>query len=221
MGAGRLLAPHHPGAVARQFEVLTNKARSPWRRPLIARPQRNERTPKPTMVTGQLANNEERVLSLGACIYRICTASWSPAASCSSRSNSKLPMVVHLHHGHGERKDHRDAWEAFTQSQAYRCPVQTPPCFRPDMPPAPSSNAAAKPSSTPLLARRSALQGWGRNAVPYAPGESPTGRTRPLYPALLAWPLACSIKGVKFQWRPCCRCGRQRQTLFTDALPRP
>lgn len=95
----------------------------------------------------------------------------------------------------------RNAWEAFTESQALRAPRADTVCFRPDRPPAEISKDAGRPR----------VNTWWPADVARKVGDVtpflrhlelvlPDARDRQI---LLAYMAACvQHKGVKFQWAP-------------------
>ncbi len=122
------------GAVGHQFEVLTDKAPEP-----VAAMSPNIITstepPRPSLVTGAtFIGNDHQLSMFAGCVY------------IQDLHKVLIPGGVMLkpdqfkvHFGgytftmdNANEKTTRDAWEAFTQSQAYRAPRANSPCFRPD-----------------------------------------------------------------------------------------
>ena len=102
---------------------------------------------------------------------------------------------------HANERTSRDAWEAFTQSQAYKCPRADGACFKPNLPPASLVHEAG----------RVLVNTWWPVTVPRALGDItpflehmakilPQERDRHI---LLCYMAACvQHKGIKFQWAP-------------------
>lgn len=118
------------------------------------------------------------------CVY-IQILHWpgSPAASCSPEQFKVAYGGYTFTMDTANEKTTRDAWEAFTQSQAYRCPRANAPCFRPDEQPGALIHRGGQVfvnTYWPVDVPRS----WGR--APFLDHLSGTpGRTRPPDSALL------------------------------------
>lgn len=210
------------GAVARQFEVLTDKAPEPVAgAPDSPAPSATNEPPKPTMVTGStFANNEEQLRLFAGCVYiqdlhRVLV----PGGVMLKPEQFKVAYGGYTFTmDTANEKTTRDAWEAFTQSQAYRCPRANAPCFRPDMPPG------------------AIIQRGGQTFVnTYWPVEVPrkVGDATPFLThlakvlpderdrfILLCYMAACvQHKGVKFQWAPLLQgVEGNGKTLFTRCV---
>jgi hypothetical protein len=210
------------GAVGRQFEVLTDKAPEPVAgAPDSPAPSATNEPPKPTMVTGStFANNEEQLRLFAGCVYiqdlhRVLVPGGvmlKPEQFRVAYGGYTFTMDT------ANEKTTRDAWEAFTQSQAYRCPRADSPCFRPDMPPG------------------AIIQRGGQTFVnTYWPVEVPrkVGDATPFLThlakvlpderdrfILLCYMAACvQHKGVKFQWAPLLQgVEGNGKTLFTRCV---
>lgn len=127
------------GAVGRQFEVLTDKAPEP----LAAAPTgplpsaTAAEPPKPEPVTGAtFLNIDQQIALFSGCVYvRDIHRALVPGGVLLK------PDQFRVHFGGysfvmdpANEKISRDAWEAFTQSQAYRCPRADSQAFRPELP---------------------------------------------------------------------------------------
>lgn len=210
------------GAVARQFEVLTDKAPEPLAgAPDSPAPSATNEPPKPTMVTGStFANNEEQLRLFAGCVYiqdlhRVLVPG----------GNMLKPEQFKVAYGGytftmdtANEKTTRDAWEAFTQSQAYRCPRANAPCFRPDMPPGALIQRSGQtfvntywPVEVPRIA------GDGTPFLNHLAKVLPDERDRLI---LLCYMAACvQHKGVKFQWAPLLQgVEGNGKTLFTRCV---
>ena len=128
------------GAVGRQFDVLTDKTLEapPAPAPDSKAPSAtDEEPPRPTLVQGStFAGNEEQLQLFAGCVYiRDVHRVLVPGG------HILKPEQFKVHFGgytftmdNANEKTTRDAWEAFTQSQAFRAPRADAPCFRPDLP---------------------------------------------------------------------------------------
>jgi len=127
------------GAVGRQFEVLTDKAPEPVAGAAEGpAPSATNEPPRPSLVQGStFINNDEQLRLFAGCVYvRDLHRCLVPGG------NLLKPEQFKVHFGGytftmdtANEKTTRDAWEAFTQSQAYRAPRADAPCFRPDLEP--------------------------------------------------------------------------------------
>lgn len=127
------------GAVGRQFEVLTDKAPEPVAGAAEGpAPSATNEPPRPSLVQGStFINNEDQLTLFAGCVYvRDLHRCLVPGG------NLLKPEQFKVHFGGytftmdtANEKTTRDAWEAFTQSQAYRAPRADAPCFRPDLEP--------------------------------------------------------------------------------------
>lgn len=128
------------GAVGRQFEVLSDKAPEPLAgAPESPSPSATNEPPAPTLVTGStFANNDEQLRLFAGCVY----IQDSHKVLVPGGTTLKPEQFKVAYGGYtftmdtANEKTTRDAWEAFTQSQAFRCPRASSTCFRPDKPPA-------------------------------------------------------------------------------------
>ncbi len=127
------------GAVGRQFEVLTDKAPEPVAGAAEGpAPSATSEPPRPSMVQGSsFVNNDMQLTLFAGCVYvqdlhRVLVPG----------GVMLKPEQFKVHFGGytftmdaANEKTTRDAWEAFTQSQAYRAPRADSPCFRPELAP--------------------------------------------------------------------------------------
>lgn len=123
------------GAVGRQFEVLTDKRPEPV---ATSQPAAPNEPNKPKLVTGStFAGNDDQIEMFAGCVYiqdqhRVLVpggVTLKPEQFKVAYGGYTFTMDA------ANEKTTRDAWEAFTQNQAFRCPRATSTCFRPDQPP--------------------------------------------------------------------------------------
>lgn len=210
------------GAVGRQFEVLTDKALEPVAgAPDSPAPSASTEPPRPTMVTGaSFVNNDMQLTLFAGCVYvqdlhRVLVPG----------GVMLKPEQFKVHFGGytftmdaANEKTTKDAWEAFTQSQAYRCPRANAPCFRPDLP----------PGSLVQRGGQVFVNTYWPVDVPRKVGDAtpflvhlakvlPDERDRMI---LLCYMAACvQHKGVKFQWAPLLQgVEGNGKTLFTRCV---
>lgn len=127
------------GAVGRQFDVLSDKVPEPVAGAADGPPPTaTNEPPRPAMVQGStFINNDDQLLLFGGCVYvRDVHRVLVPGG------NLLKPEQFKVHFGgytftmdNANEKTTRDAWEAFTQSQAFRAPRADSTCFRPELPP--------------------------------------------------------------------------------------
>lgn len=210
------------GAVARQFEVLTDKAPEPVAgAPDSPAPSATNEPPKPTLVTGScFANNEEQLRLFAGCVYiqdlhRVLV----PGGVMLKPEQFKVAYGGYTFTmDTANEKTTRDAWEAFTQSQAYRCPRANAPCFRPD----------EQPGALIHRGGQVFVNTYWPVDVPRKVGDPtpflvhlakvlPDERDRLI---LLCYMAACvQYKGVKFQWAPLLQgVEGNGKTLFTRCV---
>lgn len=193
------------GAVSRQFEVLTDKAPEPVPgAPDAPFPTAAEVPLSPKLVTGStFASIEDQQHMFTGCVYiREAHKVLIPGGALLK------PEQFKVHFGGysftmdpGNERSVRDAWEAFTQSQAIRTDRADNICFRPDKPPG---------AIIPEGGLRLANTYWPVD-VPRKVGDPSRflNHLRKLLPderdnlILLSYMAACvQHKGVKFQWAP-------------------
>lgn len=210
------------GAVGRQFEVLTDKALEPVAgAPESPAPSASTEPPRPTMVTGaSFVNNDMQLTLFAGCVYvqdlhRVLVPG----------GVMLKPEQFKVHFGGytftmdaANEKTTKDAWEAFTQSQAYRCPRANAPCFRPDMPPAALVQRGGQTfvnTYWPVDVPRKA--GDGTPFIAHLAKVLPDERDRFI---LLCYMAACvQHKGIKFQWAPLLQgVEGNGKTLFTRCV---
>lgn len=212
------------GAVGRQFDVLTDKTLEapPSPAPDSKAPSAtDEEPPRPTLVQGStFAGNEEQLQLFAGCVYiRDVHRVLVPGG------HILKPEQFKVHFGgytftmdNANEKTTRDAWEAFTQSQAFRAPRADVACFRPDLAP---GAIVAKGGQT-------AVNTYWPVEVPRKLGDAtpflthlakvlPDERDRMI---LLCYMAACvQHKGVKFQWAPLLQgVEGNGKTLFTRCV---
>lgn len=207
------------GAVARQFDVLTDKAVEPMpdAQPVVA----GVAAAQPQAVTGStfLGAADQCALFAG-CVYisdihRVLVPGGKllkPDQFRVSFGGYTFTMDA------ANEKTSRDAWEAFTQNQAFRCIRADSQCFRPDLAPA----AIIEKGGV-----RFANTYWPVD-VPRKVGDAGPFLThlakvlpdqRDAY-ILLCYMAACvQHKGVKFQWAPLLQgVEGNGKTLFTRCV---
>lgn len=211
------------GAVGRQMEVLTDKALEPMAgAPSSPFPSgAAEEPPRPAIIQGTtFATVEDQTKLFSGCVYvRDLHKVLIPGGVLLK------PDQFKVHFGgyqfpldFGNERVSRDAWEAFTQSQAIRCPRVDSTCFRPD-----------------LAAGAIVERGGVRQVNTYWPVEVPrkVGDAGPFLEhlrrvlpddrdrlILLSYMAACvQHKGVKFQWAPLLQgVEGNGKTLFTRCV---
>jgi hypothetical protein len=210
------------GAVGRQFEVLTDKAPEPVvGTPDSPAPSATNEPPRPTMVTGStFVNNDEQLRLFAGCVYiqdlhRVLI----PGGVMLKPEQFKVAYGGYTFTmDAANEKTTRDAWEAFTQSQAYRCPRANAPCFKPDQPPGALIQRGGQtfvntywPVDVPRVA------GDGTPFLNHLQKVLPDERDRFI---LLCYMAACvQHKGVKFQWAPLLQgVEGNGKTLFTRCV---
>lgn len=210
------------GAVGRQFEVLTDKAPEPVAgTPDSPAPTVLNTPPKPTMVTGStFVNNDLQLEMFAGCVYiRDLHRVLVPGGNMLKPEQFKVAYGGYTFTmDTANEKTTRDAWEAFTQSQAYRCPRADSPCFRPDQPPGAIIQRGGQtfvntywPVEVPRIA------GDGTPFLTHLAKVLPDDRDRFI---LLCYMAACvQHKGVKFQWAPLLQgVEGNGKTLFTRCV---
>ncbi len=121
-------------AVGKQFDVLTDKT---FELPTEVVTAANE-PPKPTLVQGStFATNEDQIALFAGCVYvndahRVLI----PGGNLLKPEQFKVAYGGYTFTmDAANEKTTRDAWEAFTQNQAFRCPRVDTTCFKPGLPP--------------------------------------------------------------------------------------
>lgn len=121
-------------AVGKQFDTLTDKTfELPAESPVIP----NEPV-RPSIVQGStFATNEDQLKLFAGCVYvqdmhRVLV----PGGNLLKPDQFKVMFGGYTFTTDAaNEKTTRDAWEAFTQNQAFRCPKADTTCFKPDLPP--------------------------------------------------------------------------------------
>lgn len=207
------------GAVGRQFEVLTDKEPEPL--PTAQVTASTHEQPRPTMVSGStFVGNDDQLKLFAGCVYiqdihRVLV----PGGGMLKAEQFKVAYGGYTFTmDAANEKTTRDAWEAFTQSQSFRCPRANAPCFKPDLPPG------------ALIERGGQVfvNTYWPVEVPRKLGD-PTPfleHLRKVLPdesdrlVLLSYMAACvQHKGVKFQWAPLLQgVEGNGKTLFTRCV---
>lgn len=190
---------------ARQVDVLTDKEPEPVRMPHLP-PASGERRalPRPEIVGGSTFLSIEQQLDMfEGCVY-VCDANrvLVPGGLLLKADQFRIMFGGYTFPmDKANERTSRDAWEAFTQSQAFRCPRADTSCFKPDRAPGDIVNEGG----------RTLVNTWWPVEVERAPGDVgpfmthlhkllPNERDRQI---LLAYMAACvQHVGVKFQWAP-------------------
>ena len=210
------------GAVGRQFEVLTDKMPEPLMSAMeTSTPSVLNESLRPIPVSGTtFLNNEQQLELFAGCIYiqdahRILV----PGGSMLKPEQFRVAYGGYTFTmDNANEKTTRDAWEAFTQSQAYRCPRANSTCFMPDH----------QPGAIIQRNGMSAANSYWPVEVPRKVGDAspflihlnkvlPNERDRMI---LLCYMAACvQHKGVKFQWAPLLQgVEGNGKTLFTRCV---
>lgn len=211
------------GAVGRQFEVLTDKLPEP----LAGAPDApfpsgtNDEPPRPSVVQGStFVGIEEQLELFKGCVYvRDLHKVLVPGGMLLKPDQFKVhfggysfPMDI------SNERTSRDAWEAFTQSQATRCPRADSACFRPDMAPgAIIERGGQKQVNTYWPVEVPRKVGDAGPFLDHLRRVLPDERDRLI---LLSYMAACvQHKGVKFQWAPLLQgVEGNGKTLFTRCV---
>lgn len=212
------------GAVGRQFEVLTDRAPEPLagapEGPLPSATASSE-PPRPTMVQGStFVNNDDQLKLFAGCVYvRELHRVLVPGGYMLKPDQFRVAFGGYTFTmDNANEKTTRDAWEAFTQSQAYRCPRVDSTCFRPDL----AAGAVVKQGGNTLVNTYWPVE------VPRKVGDPtpflihlqkvlPDERDRLIF---LSYMAACvQYKGVKFKWAPLLQgVEGNGKTLFTTCV---
>lgn len=210
------------GAVARQFEVLTDKAPEPLANsPEGLAPSVLNEPPRPMLVTGStFVDNTAQVNMFAGCVYiRDTHRVLIPGGNILKPEQFKV-----VYGGYtftmdtANEKTTRDAWEAFTQSQAFRCPRADTVCFKPDVPPGQLINRGGQifvNTYWPVEVPRKV--GDASPFITHLTKVLPDERDRMI---LLSYMAACvQHKGIKFQWAPLLQgVEGNGKTLFTRCV---
>jgi hypothetical protein len=190
-------------AVARQSDVLTDKRMEPLPMSISATVPNSEQ-PQSTTVQGiTILDGEKQVELFNGAVY---ISDQHKALIPGGRLLK--PEQFKVHYGgysfqidpNNERLS-RDAWEAWTQSQLYRCPRVDGSCFRPDMPPgAVLVRGGQRFVNTYFPVNVERKQGDPGPFLGHLKKLLPNEHDRQI---ILSYMAACvQHKGVKFQWAP-------------------
>lgn len=189
------------GCIARQHDVLSDKPRQEIANAVAATPGSEI---APTLVTGEtFLSVPEQIDMFKGCVYvRDAHRALIPGGHLLKSEQFKVTYGgFNFTMDPGNEKMTRDAWEAFTQSQAFRSPRADGLTFRPECPP-----GAIIKEGTRLLANT-----WWPIEVEAVPGDATpfTNHVAKLLPlegdqAILMAYMAAIVQypGVKFQWAP-------------------
>lgn len=208
------------GAVGRQFEILTDREPEPVASVGESAPSQTD-APRPTAVSGStFVGNGEQMDLFAGCVYvqdihRVLV----PGGQLLKSEQFKVAYGGYTFTlDNANEKTTRDAWEAFTQSQTFRCPRANAPCFRPDL----SPGAIIERGGVTYVNTY-----WPVN-VPRKHGDPAPflAHLRKVLPderdrlVLLSYMAACvQHKGVKFQWAPLLQgVEGNGKTLFTRCV---
>lgn len=210
------------GAVGRQFEILTDKAPEPVAgAPTSPAPSVTHEPPRGAMVSGStFANNEMQLDLFAGCVYiRDIHRVLVPGGTLLKPDQFKVAYGGYTFTiDQANEKTTRDAWEAFTLSQAYRCPRAESSCFRPDQPPGALIHRGGQVFANtywPVEVPRKV--GDAAPFLEHLAKVLPDERDRYI---LLCYMAACvQYKGVKFQWAPLLQgVEGNGKTLFTRCV---
>lgn len=187
-------------AVGRQYDVLTDKEAEPPAVTAVAAAE----SPSVTLVEGKtFLSIADQVQHFKGCVYIMPQNRALIPGGDLIKPESFRVMYGGYNYIMDDRNERttRDAWEAFTQNQAFRRPVATDICFRPECPPA----------AIIMEAGRALANCWWPIQTPCVPGDPgpfvrhleklfPDIRDRELITSYLA--AIVQFPGVKFQWAP-------------------
>jgi hypothetical protein len=192
---------------ARQVDVLQDKLPEPVRLPAHQPPggvAERRTNPRPEPVTGSTFLTVEQQMELFAgCVY-VCDQNVALVPGGLLLDAARFRIVFGGYSfpmDNANERTSRDAWEAFTQNQAFRCPKADSTCFKPDREPGEIINDGG----------RDLVNTWWPVEVPRQPGDATPFLThlRKLLPnerdqqILLSYMAACvQHVGQKFQWAP-------------------
>lgn len=210
------------GAVGRQMEVLTDRAPEPPPAPATPeQPSATTETATPKAVEGSTFLSPTEQLNLFAgCVY---ISDMHRVLIPGGRLLKPEQLRVHfggyqLALDHANEKVTRDAWEAFTQSLAWRCPKADRPAFKPGMPPGTIINQGGQSFANtywPVNVARKV-----GDATPFFTHLAkllPDERDRHI---VLSYMAACvQHAGIKFQWAPIIQgCEGNGKTLLSRCV---
>ncbi len=190
------------GAVARQSDVLKDK---PMQMPVhLTATIPSDETPKASAVEGTtILDGEKQVQLFGGSVY---ISDQHKALIAGGRLLKPEQFKVHFG-GYSFQIDpnnerlSRDPWEAWTQSQLYRCPKVDGSCFRPDLPPGIIiERGGQRFVNTYFPVNVARKQGDPSPFLDHLRKLLPNEHDRQI---ILSYMAACvQHKGVKFQWAP-------------------
>lgn len=203
-------------AVGRQVDVLTDKATEQ-----VALPPAADATPKIEAVTGStFVTPDEQIRLFDGCVYiRDSHRAYVPGGYLMKPEQFRVQFGGYSFcmDSRNERLS-RDAWEAFTQNQAFRAPRVDADAFRPDMP----------PGCVLSQGGRSMVNTFWPLDIERKPGDATLflAHLRKLLPTqrdadiLLCYMAAvCQHQGVKFKWAPLLQgVEGNGKTLFSECL---
>jgi len=187
-------------AAGNQFDVLTDKI---FELPVEVVTAENE-PPKPTLVQGStFATNEDQIALFAGCVYvndahRVLI----PGGNLLKPEQFKVAYGGYTFTmDAANEKTTRDAWEAFTQNQAFRCPRVDTTCFKPDMiPGAILDRDGIKSVNTYWPVEVARKMGDAQRIFDHMVKVLPDEHERMV---LLYFMAACvQHQGTKFQWAP-------------------
>lgn len=214
-----------PKAIARQVEVLTDKHPEALAGPALPRTGDVQggplEPPRAKAVTGAtFLTIEQQVDLFAGCVYitdahRVLVPGGVLLKEGQFRvmfGGYSMPM------DNANERTTRDAWEAFTQSQAFRSPRADTSCFRPDLAPATIVERGGQTLANlywPIVTLRQAgdLSPFSTHLAKIIPDE----RDREILLSYMA--AVVQHKGVKFQWAPLLQGTEGNgKTLFTRCV---
>lgn len=208
---------------ARNMDVLTDKAPEPLAGsaagPLPS--AGSHQPPQATLVTGSVYLNLEQQLGLFVgCVYvRDIHRVLVPGGLMLKPDQFKVNYGGYIFQmDAANEKTTRDAWEAFTQSNGYRCPRADSSCFRPDLPAGALVERHGQQFANtywPVDVARKV--GDPSRFLLHLQKVLPDERDRLI---LLSYMAACvQYKGVKFKWAPLLQgVEGNGKTLFTTCV---
>lgn len=190
-------------AAAVQGDILQDKPLEPLPT-IVATPAGATAAPEPTLVTGStLADVAKQITHFKSCVY----VTEGHQVLIPGGVLVKPEQFRVLYGGYtfimdteGNRTG-RDAWEAFSQSQAFRCPRATKLCFRPDLEAGSIVDYEGTPHANtwwPVATERK--QGDVTPFLNHLACLLPDAHDRAILLAYMA--AVIQYKGVKFQWAP-------------------
>lgn len=216
-----------PKAVARQVEVLSDKhpeALAGMPTPLAPRAgdaPGNLAPPRAVAVTGAtFLTIEQQVDLFAGCVYVVdAHKALVPGGVLLKEGQFRVMFGGYsLPMDNANERTSRDAWEAFTQSQAYRSPRADTSCFRPELAPGAIVEAGGRTAANmywPIVTPRQAgdVTPFSAHLAKVLPDE----RDRQIVLSYMA--AVVQHKGVKFQWAPLIQgVEGNGKTLFTRCV---